>query len=69
MQWRLLRALSREDLLPVDEEAIARLAREDVVDTVWRNLMALAQDSETPLADALTLLVQAEGAKAEGQER
>lgn len=67
MQWRLLRALTREDLLPVDEEAVARLAREGVVDTVWRNLMALAEDSETPLAEALTSLVQPEGARADGR--
>ena len=41
--WRLLRALTRKDIVPVDEEAIAEGARAEVVEKVWQNLLALAQ--------------------------
>jgi len=44
--WALLRALTREDIEPVDTEAIARQAREETADTVWRNLVELARDGE-----------------------
>jgi pyruvate-ferredoxin/flavodoxin oxidoreductase len=36
--WRLLRALTRKDIVPVDEEAIAERARAEVVEKVWQNL-------------------------------
>jgi pyruvate-ferredoxin/flavodoxin oxidoreductase len=44
--WRLLRALTREDIVPVDEGAIAERARAEVVEKVWQNLLELAQSGE-----------------------
>ncbi len=51
--WRLLRALTRKDIVPVDEEAIAERARAEVVEKVWHNLVELAQGGEA-LSTALT---------------
>ena len=51
--WRLLRGLTRADLVPVDEEAIAEGARQEVVETVWRNLLDWARDDGAGLAEAL----------------
>lgn len=42
--WRVLRSLRRDDLVPVDEAAIAEGAREEVANTVWKNLVELAKD-------------------------
>jgi pyruvate-ferredoxin/flavodoxin oxidoreductase len=53
--WRLLRALTRKDIVPVDEEAIAERARTEVVEKVWQNLLELAQSGE-PFPAALTQL-------------
>jgi pyruvate-ferredoxin/flavodoxin oxidoreductase len=53
--WRLLRALTRKDIVPVDEEAIAERARAEVVQKVWQNLLDLAQSGE-PLPAALERL-------------
>ncbi|MEE8385562.1 MAG: hypothetical protein V3S01_06580, partial [Dehalococcoidia bacterium] len=53
--WRLLRALTRKDIVPVDEEAIAERARAEVAEKVWKNLLELAQGGE-PLPDALAQL-------------
>jgi pyruvate-ferredoxin/flavodoxin oxidoreductase len=50
--WKLLRALTRRDIVPVDEEAIADRARGEVVARVSRNLLELAT-SATPLPEAL----------------
>lgn len=44
--WRMLRSTTREDVVPVDTDAIASQARSEVVDTVWQNLVELARSSE-----------------------
>jgi pyruvate-ferredoxin/flavodoxin oxidoreductase len=65
--WRTLRALTREDLVPVDEDAIAAQARDAVVDTVWRNLVELAQGNGGDAAGlAGTLQSMPQGGKPEG---
>jgi pyruvate-ferredoxin/flavodoxin oxidoreductase len=53
--WRLLRALTRKDIVPVDEGAIAERARAEVAEKVWQNLLELAQSGEA-LPAALTQL-------------
>jgi pyruvate-ferredoxin/flavodoxin oxidoreductase len=50
--WKLLRALTRRDIVPVDENAIADRAREEMLARVSQNLLDLATGA-TPLPDAL----------------
>jgi pyruvate-ferredoxin/flavodoxin oxidoreductase len=57
--WRLLRALTRKDIVPVDEEAIAERARAEVVEKVWQNLLELAQSGE-PMPEAIAERARAE---------
>jgi len=67
--WRLLRALTRKDIVPVDEGAIADRARAEVVDKVWQNLLELAQ-SGAALPAALTQLAdpgQSAGTSGDGK--
>ena len=61
--WRLLRTLTRQDIIPVDEEAIAKRARAEVVDTVWQQLLDMARSGES-LAKGLEQAAQAGGAHA-----
>ena len=63
--WRLLRALTREDIVPVDEAAIAEQARGEMVETVLRSLMVLAQSDGAGATDALAALAQPAGDAAE----
>ncbi len=67
--WRLLRALTRKDIVPVDEGAIAESARAEVVEKVWHNLLELAQSSEA-LPAALTQMAgpaQSAGTSGDGK--
>ena len=67
--WRLLRALTRKDIVPVDEGAIADRARAEVVEKVWHNLLELAQSGEA-LPAALTQLAgpaQSAGTSGDGK--
>jgi pyruvate-ferredoxin/flavodoxin oxidoreductase len=58
--WKLLRALTRRDIVPVDEDAIADRARGEVVTRVSQNLLELAT-SATPLPDALVQMAAPPG--------
>ena len=50
--WRVLRAITRADQVPVDEQAIARAAKDEVTETVWRNLVEMARGATAPAASS-----------------
>jgi pyruvate-ferredoxin/flavodoxin oxidoreductase len=63
--WRLLRTLTRRDIVPVDEDDISDQARAAVVEKVTQSLLELAQSPEG-LATALAEMAVPEG---EGEEK